>query len=128
MPKFMTDHLSPAQIESEINQVHADIRRKASSLNARRGELTPQGFTAEWQRATAVERSRLQELTGVADGWATSARTAAQKIKTSVLPQPTDEQRDGAERTAARCALTASYFYFYLFLDPASMTLRKFKK
>ncbi|MFR4189129.1 MAG: hypothetical protein ACLT2I_04120 [Corynebacterium variabile] len=102
MPKFMTDHLSPAQIESEINQVHAEIRRKASSLNARRGELTSQGFTAEWERATAVERNRLQELAGVADGWATSARTAAQKIKGSVLPQPTDEQRDGAERTAAR--------------------------
>lgn len=102
MTKYMNDYLSPIQIENEINQVHAEIQRKASKLNARRRELTAQGFTAEWERATAPERARIAELTGVADGWATSARTAAAKAKAAQLPQPTDAQRDGAERTAAR--------------------------
>lgn len=102
MTKYMNDHLSLIQIESEIKQLHESIQRKASNLTAARSQLTDEGFTKQWERSTAAERARLAELTGVADGWAASARTAAEKVRAAQFPQPTDSQRDGAERTAAR--------------------------
>ena len=102
MTKYMNDHLSPVQIENEIRQLHESIQRKASNLTATRSQLTDEGFTKQWERSTAPERARLAELTGVADGWAASAHKAADKVKAAQWPQPTDAQRDGAERTAAR--------------------------